>query len=208
MLTDRVSRIGQTIRTGSRSTQSPPKLGRRFPVAEQAERAQVIEVALAATLRDCADVVSIPQAAAARNRLHPIQPQTGNPGRTASALQGVIGSDRIDLANRADTAITRKHLVAKIPGVGAQTPLMHAVLATEGPATLRQNLKIAPPAKRQPVRPLRKRSSRRTTAGKGARYRHRLHRLELIDQASKSTSSGSISGISHTSNFWWTGWLL
>ena len=122
-------------------------------MAQQTERPQVVQIALAAALGDRQNVIRIPQTAAGGYRLDPVQPQTGNPSRPPRPLQGVIGSHGIDSARRAHAAIPRKHLVPQIPRIGPQTPLVNAIIAAEGSPAPRQNLQITPPAKSQAVWP-------------------------------------------------------
>lgn len=117
-------------------------------MAKEAERSDIVEIALAATFGDGNDVVGLPKAAATGDALHSVEPHTGVASGAASTLERSIGSQRVDLADGAATAIAREDLVAEIAGIGAETPLMHAVVAAEGAAAFGENLKLTPSAER------------------------------------------------------------
>jgi hypothetical protein len=102
-------------------------------VAAQAERAQVREVALAAAFDDGDDVVGLPERAAGRAGEVPVVEQA-LAGRAAGALQDALRNERIDTATFADAAIALEHLITEVAGVGAETPLVYAVVGAEGAA--------------------------------------------------------------------------
>jgi hypothetical protein len=139
-------------------------------VAEQAECADVVQIALAASLGDREDVVGVPQAAPARNALHAVQSKTGGSRGAPGALECSIGGHGIDLADSASAAIASKDLVAKISGIGAKTPLVYAVVAAEGSPTLCEDLKIAPTAERKAIGARGKFVAARTAARECARW--------------------------------------
>jgi hypothetical protein len=145
-----------------------PELCGGFAVAEQAERAEVVEVALAAAFGYGADVVGVPEAAATGDGLHAVESEACGAGWASCALEGVVGGDGVDVADGADAAIAREDLVAEVAGVGAETPLVDAVVAAEGAAALGENFEIAPAAERQAVRPSGKRGCGLAAAGEGA----------------------------------------
>ena len=128
------------------------KLRRRFAMAEQAERANVVDVALAASFGNGKDVIGVPQAAAAGDGLHAVESESGSASRAASSPECGVCGNGVDVTGGAATAVTGEDLVAKIAGVGAQTPLMDAVVAAEGAAAFGDDLKIAPTAERQTIR--------------------------------------------------------
>jgi hypothetical protein len=138
-------------------------------VAEQAERADVLQIALAASFGDREDVVGVPQAASARDALHAVKPKTGGSRGTPGALQCGIGGYGVDVADSASAAIASKDLVAEISGIGAKTPLIYAVVAAEGSPTLCEDLKIAPTAERKAIGARGQVVAARTTAGECAR---------------------------------------
>ena len=74
----------------------------------------------------------------------------------------------------ADAFVAGEDLVAEIAGVGAQTPLVHAVVGAEGAAAFRQNFEFAPAAEGQAVGTLRQGVGLGTTAGKGTGGEHTL----------------------------------
>ncbi len=77
--------------------------------------------------------------------------QAGAARGAACSLEGVVGSDGVDVADGADTAIASEDLVAEIAGVGAKTPLMHTVVAAERAAAFGEDFELAPAAKGQVV---------------------------------------------------------
>jgi hypothetical protein len=143
-------------------------------VTEKAERTDVVQIALAAALGYGQDVVRIPEAAAAGDGLHPIEAETGGAGWASGALESSIGGDAVDMADGAAATIARKDLIAEIAGVGAETPLVDAVIAAEGAATFGKDLKLAPAAERQTVRALRKSVARSAATGQSAGDEHAL----------------------------------
>jgi hypothetical protein len=119
-------------------------LGGGFAVAEQAEGAEVVEVALAAAFGYGADVVGVPKAAASGDGLHAVEMEAGGSGGSAGSLEGVVGGDGVDVADGADAVVAGKDLVAKVAGVGAETPLVDAVVTAEGAAAFGDDFEIAP----------------------------------------------------------------
>ncbi len=55
------------------------------------------------------------------------------------------------LADGADAAVAGEDLVAEVAGVGAETPLVDAVVAAEGAAAFGEDFEIAPAAEWQTV---------------------------------------------------------
>lgn len=105
--------------------QSSSQLRSSFPVALQAERAHIGEVALAASFRHCLHVVGIPK------RLPAILPQPPcfeEPAAGGEIQLAHIPAQRhgIHAALRAHAAIAIEYLPAQITGIRAQLPLMHA----------------------------------------------------------------------------------
>jgi hypothetical protein len=123
-----------------------PELGGDIAVAEQAESAEVVEVALAAAFGYGADVVGVPQAAAGGDGLHSIEMQACGAGWATGSLESAVGGDGVDAADGADAAIAGEDLVAEIARVGAETPLVDAVVAAEGTAAFSEDFEIAPAA--------------------------------------------------------------
>jgi hypothetical protein len=122
------------------------ELGGGFAVTEEAEGSEVVEVALASAFGYGADVVGVPQGAAGGDGLHAVEMQTGGAGGTTGSLESVVGGDGVDLAGGADPAVASEDLVAEIAGVGAETPLVDAVVAAEGAAAPGEDFQIAPAA--------------------------------------------------------------
>lgn len=113
-------------------------------MAEQAQGPQIFEIALTSALDDGHDVVRVPETFSRHSFEAPsfqqLQPQ--DPSRTAKFR---VGSLRIGAADGADAVITLEDFLAKIAGVGAKTPFMHAPIRAEGEPAGR-NFQIAPPA--------------------------------------------------------------
>jgi hypothetical protein len=127
------------------------ELGGGFAVAEEAEGAEVVEVALAAAFGYRADVVGVPEAAAGGDGLHAVEMQAGDACEAAGSLEGVVGGDGVDVADGANAAVAAKDLVAEVAGVGAETPLVDAVVAAEGAAAFGEDFEFAPAAEGQVV---------------------------------------------------------
>jgi hypothetical protein len=127
------------------------KLCGGLAVTEQAEGAEVVEVALATALGYGTDVVGVPEAAADGDGLHAVESEAGGPGWASSSFEGVVGCYGVDLANGADAAIAGEDVVAKVAGIGAETPLVDAVVGAEGAAAFGENFQFAPAAERQAV---------------------------------------------------------
>ena len=90
---------------------------RSFPVAEQAKRADVIQIALAAAFAHRNNMVGIPKATSAGNRLHAIKTQPCQSHRTTSAFERSVCSHRVDLADRATPLVAGEDLIAQIPRI-------------------------------------------------------------------------------------------
>jgi hypothetical protein len=69
----------------------------------------------------------------------------------AGSFEGVVGGDGVDVANGAEASVPGEDLVAEVAGVGAETPLVYAVVGAEGAAPFGENFEIAPAAERQVV---------------------------------------------------------
>jgi hypothetical protein len=70
--------------------------------------------------------------------------EAGGSGGSAGSLEGVVGGDGVDVADGADAVVAGKDLVAKVAGVGAETPLVDAVVTAEGAAAFGDDFEIAP----------------------------------------------------------------
>ena len=132
-------------------TEAIAELGSGFAMAEQAEGAEVVEVALASAFGYGADVVGVPEAAAGDDGLHAVEMQASCAGGAAGSFEGVVGGDGVDVADGADAAVAGEDLVAEVAGVGAETPLVDAVVGAEGAAAFGEDLEIAPAAEGEAV---------------------------------------------------------
>jgi hypothetical protein len=121
-------------------------------VAQQAKGTDVVQFALSSAFAHGNDVICVPETSAAGYGLHAVEAKSCRSCLTSGSLQGGVCGYRIDLAGGAASAITSEDLIAKITWIGAQTPLMDAVVAAEGSAAFGQYLKLAPAAERQTVR--------------------------------------------------------
>jgi hypothetical protein len=122
-----------------------------FAVAEEAESAKVVEVALASAFSYGADVVGVPEAAAGGDGLHAVESEAGGTRWASGPFEGVVGCDCVDLADGADAAVAGEDVVAKVAGIGAETPLVDAVVGAEGAAAFGENFQFAPATERQAV---------------------------------------------------------
>ena len=77
--------------------------------------------------------------------------EAGVAGWASGPLECVEGGDGVDVADGADAAIAGEYLVAEVAGVGAETPLMDAVVGTEGAAAFGEDFEFAPTAEGQAV---------------------------------------------------------
>jgi hypothetical protein len=72
--------------------------------------------------------------------------ETGGTGGTAGSFEGVVGGDGVDRADGTDAVVAGEDLIAEIAEIGAETPLVDAVVAAEGAAAFGEDFKIAPAA--------------------------------------------------------------
>jgi hypothetical protein len=120
-------------------------------VAEEAKGAEVVESALAAAFGDREDVVGVPEGAAGGDRLEAVEAQAGEAARATGLFESSVDGDGVDAADGADSVVAREDLVTEIAGVGAETPLVDAVVGAEGTAAAGEDLEIAPAAEREAV---------------------------------------------------------
>jgi hypothetical protein len=146
-------------------------------MAEQAERAEVVEVALAAAFGYGANVVGVPEAASGGDGLHAIEMQPGCAGGTTGSFERVVGGDGVDVTDGADAVVAFEDLVAEVAGVGAETPLMDTVVAAEGAAAAGEDLEVAPAAEGKAVGAEGKGLARGAAAGEGTRREHACLRI-------------------------------
>src|SRR5579863_3549736 len=102
----------------------------------QAESADVVDVALPASLRNRQDVVGVPETLAHACLQTPVGEQ-GTALRAARVAKLPRGGNAIKSARCANAPITLEYLFAKVGGLGAQLPLMHAIFRAEGEAAAR-----------------------------------------------------------------------
>src|ERR1700733_6751287 len=93
-------------------------------------------------------------------------------GWASGSLECVVGGDCIDLACGADSAVTCEDLVAEVAGVGAETPLVDAVVGAEGAAAFGEDFEIAPSAEGQVVWAERQGCASGVASGKGSGRMH------------------------------------
>jgi hypothetical protein len=67
-------------------------------------------------------------------------------GVAAGSFEGVVGGDCVYRADGADAVVAGEDLVAEVARVGAETPLVDAVVAAEGAAAFGEDFKVAPAA--------------------------------------------------------------
>lgn len=109
----------------SRHLQPLAKLRGDLAMTTDAESPDVLQVALASTFRDRNDVVGIPETPAAVVCGPMLEQETAiRATRTPELTHGRKG---VDSAGSADAAIAQQNLFAKIAGLGAQLPFVHAI---------------------------------------------------------------------------------
>jgi hypothetical protein len=94
-------------------------------VASQAQGADILEVALSATLGHRHNVIRIPQAFAG-SRLQPPMLHQRLSVRATRISQSPRFRRRIHAATRTDPLVSLEHLLAHIARLGAKLPLVHA----------------------------------------------------------------------------------
>jgi len=127
------------------------ELSRGFAVAEEAEGAEVVEVALASAFGHGADVVGVPEAAACGDGLHSVKMETCDAGRASCSFEGTVSCDGVDAADGADASVAGEDMIAEVARVGAETPLVDAVVTAEGAAAFGENFELAPAAEWQAI---------------------------------------------------------
>jgi hypothetical protein len=135
-----------TALRGACAGEALAELGSGFAMAEEAEGSEVIEIALTSPFSYRADVVGVPEAAASGDGLHAVEMQACRSCSAAGSLEGVVGGEGVNVADGADAAVAGKDLVAEVAGVGAETPLVDAIVAAEGAAAFGEDFEVAPAA--------------------------------------------------------------
>lgn len=141
-------------------------------MAEEAEGAQVIEVALTTAFGYGTDVVGIPEGTTGGDGGHAVESQAGDPSRAAGSLEGIVGGDGVDVAEGADATVAGEDLIAEVSGVGAETPLMDAVIRAKGAAAFGEDLELAPAAESKAIWAGGERLAGSAAAGEGAGGMH------------------------------------
>jgi hypothetical protein len=72
-------------------------------------------------------------------------------GWASGSFEGVVRGDGVDLADGADASVAGEDLIAEIAGVGAETPLVNAVVGAEGAAAFGEDFEFAPTTEREVV---------------------------------------------------------
>ena len=122
-------------------------------MAFQAQRPDIGEIALAATLGNRRDVVGIPQAGSPQI-LQAQVAQHADSLRCPEPLDAAPLGDGVHSAGGADPFIAFKYLVPEVSRIGTQAPLVNAPIRAEGPPP-DWNLQAAPSAQDSPPRPAR-----------------------------------------------------
>ncbi len=159
-------------RLGECGAEAETKLGGSFAVAGETKGAEIVQVALASAFGDGADVVGIPEGAAAGDGLHAIEAEAGDTGGSAGTFECVVDGDGVGLAGGADAVVAGEDLIAEVAGVGAEPPLVDAVVGAEGAASFGEDFEFAPTAEREAVGSAREGLRLGSAAGKGAGGKH------------------------------------
>jgi hypothetical protein len=134
-------------------------------VAGQAEGAEIIEIALAPTFGYGPDMVRVPKGTSSGDALDAPHGERLRAGEATAAPQGCIGHHRVGGAQRADATVPGEHPIAEVAGVGAQTPLVNAIVRAESPAARGEDFEPTPAAERAAVRTQLGRLWRASSAG-------------------------------------------
>jgi hypothetical protein len=135
-----------TALRGACAGEALAELGSGFAMAEEAEGSEVIEIALASAFGYRANVIGVPEGAAGGDGLHSVEMEASGAGWSAGSYEGIVGGDGVYRADGADAAVAGKDLVAEVAGVGAETPLVDAIVAAEGAAAFGEDFEVAPAA--------------------------------------------------------------
>src|ERR1700722_64790 len=109
------------------ATNSLAKLGCDLSMATQAECANVVQVTLPAPLRDRQNVIRVPKTLASPGVESPMLHQ-GHAGSAACSLELVLLRDSVNSTVSAHALIAVQYLLAQVPGLRAQLPLVYAVV--------------------------------------------------------------------------------
>jgi hypothetical protein len=131
-------------------------------MALQAQRADIGQVAFAATLRNGRDVVCIPQAGSPQILQAQIAKHAYS-SRCREPLNAAPFRHRVHSTGCADPFVAFKHLVAEVSRIGAQPPFVNAPIRAKGPPT-GWHLEAAPSAQDPTLRPARQFRWLRATA--------------------------------------------
>lgn len=88
--------------------------------------------------------------------------------------------------------VAGKDLIAEIAGIGAETPLVDAIIAAEGATAPGENFEIAPTAERQAVRAFCKGIAGCASSGEGARNEHDRYLKIVISHGFGIAQEGSL----------------
>jgi hypothetical protein len=67
-------------------------------------------------------------------------------GSASRSFESVVRGDGVDVADGADAAVAGEDLVAEVAWIGAETPLVDAVVGAEGAAAFGEDFEITPAA--------------------------------------------------------------
>ncbi len=119
-------------------------------MANETQRSQIVEIALAAAFDDRQNVVGIPQRAPGKTLKSPSFEQL-KAMHAAGSLQFGKGGFGVQAAGFADTAIAGENLIAKIAWIGAKFPLVDAEVGAESEASRGWDFEVAPAAQRSSI---------------------------------------------------------
>lgn len=91
-------------------------------------------------------MVGVPEGAACTDGLQPVQREAGETIGATRALERGVDGDRVGVTQGADASVASENLIAEVARVGAETPLVNAVVGTEGTAAFGEDFEVAPAA--------------------------------------------------------------
>jgi hypothetical protein len=147
-------------------------------VADKAQCAQILKIALSSTFHYRQDMISVPKCLS-REPLEPPFNEKPQPMGSARTAQFPVGSASVDSADRTDASVPLQNLLTKVARVGAEAPFVYAPIRAES-ETPRRNFEITPAAERPAVRPFRQGGAIGEAARDGPRGAQMIHNIFRI----------------------------
>jgi hypothetical protein len=164
------------------------QLGSGRSVTLQAQRADVFEIALAASFHHRNDMVGVPQAFSRSGPETPIE-QGFQARAAAQSFELALGIQAIDAAGGANPSVAYQYFFTKIARISTQTPFLHAPSRAKRDTAL-GNLQVAPAAEMAAVGPFGKVLAVGPAAGHAALRAHGAYSIYRRSEVPNGTSFG------------------